>query len=479
MNAFIRQTYPVRIDQPKLAKMVATMLFLFLLSADCFGQTGSVMQAFDPNNPFGIDQSAPQAQTLQQARMQEQARIQQQNLENMQRMGMQLPPTQEEIAKAAYYENLRILRERKKGEVYSEINSPEASLSSSVKNDKLSEIRKKLHLVNPASSEYRSDSKVFFEAKKELSGMLAGTSSIDLKRAVFLIENAYYKSTLGYQKYLAQIDNLVFICQRILEQNGEVITDKLACNKAIQRLYTDTISYKDQTGKPSQFLPFRYDFDDAWGNSDFSKMCVTKLLKTGTGQCRTLPLLYLILAAELKAPAYLAFGPNHSYIIYPEKNRYANFETTSGTYTTDHDIIASGYILPFAVKNGIYMTPANSKQVIAQCLNDLSEAYRTRFGYDENVINWNAEALQYFPNCINAMLTTTNVHLAYCFNLAEKYHHPAARDFSKYPDLKKQFDLVTSMDTDLERLGYVKIPKEQYDKWLEQMAEEKLKRERR
>lgn len=50
----------------------------------------------------------------------------------------------------------------------------------------------------------------------------------------------------------------------------------------------------------------RYDFEDYMGAKDWSKMFVSKLLKTGSGQCHSMPLLYLMLAEEMNTEAYLA-----------------------------------------------------------------------------------------------------------------------------------------------------------------------------
>jgi|GEM_PF-6378361 len=62
----------------------------------------------------------------------------------------------------------------------------------------------------------------------------------------------------------------------------------------------------------------RYDFVDFWGREDTRKVFVTKLLATNSGQCQSLPQLYLILAEELGTTAYLAFSPEHSYIKFQD-----------------------------------------------------------------------------------------------------------------------------------------------------------------
>jgi hypothetical protein len=442
-----------------------------------FGQDSGVMRAFDPNNPFNTDQSVPKPLTLEQARLQERARLDQQNSQHMQQMGMQLPPTPEEIANATYYANIAAKKEAARKEVWREINQPNSSERSPEKQKELAEIRKKLRLSNPNATEYQKTSPAYFRAADELYQMISGKIPMDLKRAVFLSENAYYNGTLNYPKYCAQISELVFVCKQILAQNGANIDNKLACNAAIQRLFSDTVNYKDRNGNAARYLPLTYDFSDVWGNDDYSKQCVTKLLKTRTGQCRSLPLLYLILASELNTPAYLALAPNHSYIMFEGGKRLFNFETTCGRLINNDMLLQSGYISPFAIKNKIYLSPLTLNQTICQCLIDLSMSYELKFGADDNLIKWSEEVLAYWPNSVMALMNIHNVGNAYCFNLASQYHFPSQNDYPKYPDLKRKFDAVAELEMQLEDLGYVRIPKETYEKWQKSMDEEKRRRE--
>lgn len=63
----------------------------------------------------------------------------------------------------------------------------------------------------------------------------------------------------------------------------------------------------------------KYDFEDFYARGDLSKYMVSKLLAQNTGQCHSLPLLYLILAEELGVKAHLCFSPNHSILNYQTK----------------------------------------------------------------------------------------------------------------------------------------------------------------
>jgi hypothetical protein len=64
-------------------------------------------------------------------------------------------------------------------------------------------------------------------------------------------------------------------------------------------------------------------------------MFVTKLLRTNSGQCHSLPLLYKLLADRLGIAARLSMAPNHSYIqvVGPDGELYS-YETTNGHLIT-------------------------------------------------------------------------------------------------------------------------------------------------
>jgi len=62
------------------------------------------------------------------------------------------------------------------------------------------------------------------------------------------------------------------------------------------------------------------------------------------------PLLYLILAEQLKAKAALSLAPDHCYIQFPSNNgNFYNFETTQGKPVIDNAIMMSGFINSTAI----------------------------------------------------------------------------------------------------------------------------------
>ncbi len=90
---------------------------------------------------------------------------------------------------------------------------------------------------------------------------------------------------------------------------------------------------------------FEYDFKDYLGEKDWSKMFVSKLLKTGSGQCHSMPQYYLMLAEAMGTEAFLALAPNHSYIRFiDDEGKLRNIELTNGMFSTNTFLLESGYI---------------------------------------------------------------------------------------------------------------------------------------
>ena len=161
--------------------------------------------------------------------------------------------------------------------------------------------------------------------------------------------------------------------------------------------FSNTIIIRNEAGGVDKYsTPKQYDFEDVFGKNDWTKMFVTKLMDTNSGQCHSLPLLYLILAEELEIEAHLAFSPQHSYImIQDERKNWFNLELTNGYYSTEAWIVGSGYVKAEALSNNIYMKPLTQKETIANCLVDLANGYQHKFGFDKFVLQCADKALEY------------------------------------------------------------------------------------
>lgn len=242
---------------------------------------------------------------------------------------------------------------------------------------------------------------IYKQAFSEQLQMLKGQKTIDFKRAVFLTENAFHKGQLNYQTYCNGITSTGQQLKELIKQRG-LQNYKTAGNWAVFSYMMDSLAINN-------FKPCTYDFDDFMGDKDWTKMFVTKLIKTRSGNCHSLPYYYKILCEEIGGKASLALAPNHVYIKHvDEKGQWSNVELTNGGFPRDQWIIKQMAISVEAIKSGIYMNPLSQKESIAMTMFDLASAYEFQFGNDDFVLQTANTALQCFPNCIPLIMMKAN-----------------------------------------------------------------------
>jgi len=265
---------------------------------------------------------------------------------------------------------------------------------------------------------------LFNTALKELKSMLNGEQPLNIKKAVFLSEYAYDPS-LSWEDFNSSIDDMTTHVGYYMQNKRFDAHDNNAKNLALFNFFTDTlkVKYPTKEGLVTTY-PLFYDFDDFWGRNDRNKMFVSKLIKDGTGQCHSLPLLYLILAEEIGAEAHLAFAPNHSYIkIQDKKGDWLNIELTTQSFTSDQYIMQTGFVKSASIINKVYMNPASKKEVIAQCVNDLTMNYIQKFGYDDFVLKGTNTAISSGTSSITAHLINHNYYQELLRYILEQYKH--------------------------------------------------------
>lgn len=286
---------------------------------------------------------------------------------------------------------------------------------------------------------------------------------------------------LPKEEFDNQINRLVFLADQII-QNSELLydfEDKSIVEKyaAVFKLMTDTIPIIVDTNL-YYHIPFTYDFEDFNGNQDWTKMFVTKLIDTHTGNCHSLPFLYKILAEEMGVPVHLALAPNHTYIkLYSKNGGWYNTELTNATFPIDAWLMASGYIHLDAIRNGLYMDTLSKNQSIAMCITDLAKGYQRKVGtFDgEFIIKCCDTALYYFPNYINAMLLKAETQKELFEYQMEKLGFQYPSELFAIEKYKKQFEEMEQIYVHIHELGYRKMPDEMYVKWLISLKEEKEK----
>ena len=121
-------------------------------------------------------------------------------------------------------------------------------------------------------------------AFNEIDKMLKGEAKLDFKKAVFLTENAHYANKLDYREFCQKIDDIETRLNQFRQVKG-IINHPIGKQFAI-------FNYMMEPSKFNDNIHLTYDFEDLIGDKDWTKMFVSKLLRTKTGNCHSLP--YLI-----------------------------------------------------------------------------------------------------------------------------------------------------------------------------------------
>lgn len=311
-------------------------------------------------------------------------------------------------------------------------------------------------------------------AFSEISKMADGQKSFSIKEANFLVENAYFNNEANYQEFDIVVKQIGQFINWKLDEFGFDRNSNLAKNVMLYRFFSDTLEIKS---KEMVHYPFKYDFEDYLGKEDWTKMFVSRVLAINSGQCHSLPLLYLILADEIGAKAQLSFSPSHTYIKFQDDNgKWYNVELTNGMFTTDAFILQSGYVKSEALSNKIYMQPLQEKQLIAHTLYDLAKGYAVKFCYDsfvEIVIN---KALELDPNNINAQMVLSD-YKTLRFQYVNSQIKASPQTIHKYPKAKALLDEMYAQYGVVDNLGYEDIPADEYEKWLNSLNDAKQKQQ--
>jgi hypothetical protein len=132
-----------------------------------------------------------------------------------------------------------------------------------------------------------------------LKSMLNGQDKINFKKTVFMVENTFWDNQLseqGFESDISLISALAKVQYKNSKSLGYTSKDSARIKQygSLFKTITDT-SIITSKGDSALFLPFRYDFNDMFGEKGWSNMFVTKLLATHEGNCHSMPYLYKIL----------------------------------------------------------------------------------------------------------------------------------------------------------------------------------------
>jgi len=356
---------------------------------------------------------------------------------------------------------------------------PQIPTLGSKKQDQIDEIRAILEedlpkMQNRAVSDRQKQTKNYRDAFSELMEMYNDTKPFSLKNAIFLIENAYLDKSLSHEEYTRMISDKVNLIKSLMQTEGIPSKSDLGKNYLIQKLFSEqTTLLEGEVKKPHE--PYTYDFDDFWGEDNWSKMFVSKLLKTGKGQCHSLPLLYLILAEEMDTKAWLSLAPEHSFVIFNSDYGLTNFEATNGNIVTEEWLMQSGYINSNAIRNRIYLDTLGRNGLFSTLLADMVMGYVNKFGYDQFMNSMVDTLISINPKCVQGHIFRADLYAVEAQSELYKVGNPPIEHIERYPDAKRAYIRLMRQYDLIDQLGYNHMPKEDYESWLNSINVQKDK----
>jgi len=318
------------------------------------------------------------------------------------------------------------------------------------------------------SNYFKNDFSGYMKAKEVIKEMLSNKQVLSIRDAFYFSEAAFGNLHLTYEEYIKTItDNTNFIRQW-LKENAYNPTDPEALHYGIQQFMTDTL-YITVDGKRQGHIPYYYDYIDVLSGKDRRNYFVTKTIATGSGQCHTFPITYLILAEALGVEANLAYNPQHSFIRYKnQKGTVVNFETTVGKFLPNAFYIETLPVMAEAQRNSLYVTELNKKQVVASVLFDLAVNFiKEHWLHDKSfIVDCINSAEPYFPKqgFINTAHNYLNKRL-----LADDFNNKVQekgikdlKDMEKYPDLLQAYKNYYGYMESVSKLGIQDFPEDEY-----------------
>ena len=317
----------------------------------------------------------------------------------------------------------------------------------------------------------------FHNAFNEINRMLTGEASLSLKDATFLIENAYYENTLSYADYNNYIREVVGLCQAKMKQDGLNEKDPMAQIMMLFHFMTDTFTLKMAgTEKTLTHYPMEYDTEDPGGEEDRTKMFVTKLMATNSGQCATLPRLYMIFAETMGTEAFLSYAPLHSFVkIKDNEGNWYNLELTSGTILHDQHQLLNSFMKAEALRNRLYFEPMTPKQTVGDMLIELASAYMDKYGIDGFVAQCVNTVLQHDPANIRAHILKSNYYSVYATYVLQMAGITSIEQIAECPSANRAYQTAMNYRYKLTEMGFEPMPRELYQTWLQSIHDEKNK----
>lgn len=307
---------------------------------------------------------------------------------------------------------------------------------------------------------------LYNQAYQEIADMLDGKIDLSIKRAIFLTEWAYLDGELNYDDFCHGIDTVATFLRNFIEVNG-LQQYKTAGNYALFEYFCRSYS-------GNGYQPFTYDYEDFSGSADLTKLFVSKVMRTHSGQCRGLPMYYKVLAEAIGAEAHITFAPQHLFIRHRdemEPNKWVNVELTTQSLSREIFYIERFNIGDQAIRNKVYLYPLTDKETVAYLLSEmLLTGYLRKYNdYDDLVWSSVIKSLEHYPQNINALQNKANR----VNNLLMKYLATNNHQIDEYAKvLDAQWHIISD---EIKALGWSEMDYKLYEKLLRETEEQKRK----
>ena len=318
------------------------------------------------------------------------------------------------------------------------------------------------------SDYFKNDLSGYIKAKQVIQEMLNGKQSLSIKDAFYFSEAAFGDLHLTYQEYTNIIKANTDFIKQWLSEKGHDLNNPEALHYGIQKFMSDTL-YITIDGKRKGHIPFYYDYIDAISSKDRRNYFVTKTIATGSGQCHTFPITYLILAEALGIEANLAYNPQHSFIRFKNnQGAVINYETTVDKFLPNSFYIETLPVMAEAQRNSLYVTELNKKQVVASVLFDLAVNFiKEHWLHDKSfIVDCIQTAEPYFPR--QGFINTANNYLhkrLYADDFNSKIQEKKIKDFNEikqYPDVLQAYKNYYGYMESVSKLGIQDFPEAEY-----------------
>ena len=311
--------------------------------------------------------------------------------------------------------------------------------------------------------------KYFDIAIDEINQMLKGEKPLSFKRAVYLVENAYYEGKVSWEEYNNEILRIKPILSKMIDDR-HLRQYKTAGNWAVFTYMSDSIS-------ENNFRPYQYDFENFMSGTDRESYMVSRLLKTKKGNCRALPFFYKILADEVNVEAFIAVVPMHCYVKHrDEEGNWWNLEMTAGSFSRSSFIMETFNVSETAMKSGLFMKELSDVESVAYCIYDLLCFYEDKTGRyaDDFVKKCYDIGLPYHP--ISQLQISKGNDLQ--FRIGNKMIDLGLKDnmeLLNYPELMDMVIAVDSTWTYLTEVGYTTMKNEDYVRMVKEVREKQTR----